>query len=85
MPIPPVPAKIDLMTDTFKEQVDTINEIIDVLNFSSQYHTGGLLFFEDSIDDDITIPSDKRALAIDVTIADGKTVTVSPGATFVVL
>lgn len=85
MPIPSVPAKLVLSTDTFADQVDVINQIIDVISFVAPYHKGGMFLFDDVINEDITIESDKRGLAIDVTIAAGKTVTVEPGATFLVL
>jgi len=33
MPIPSVPAKLVLSTDTFMDQLDVINQIIDVISF----------------------------------------------------
>lgn len=84
MPTFNIPDKLILNVSTFKEQLDTINAIIDALG-NKAFQAESVLMFDSLIEKDIVVPSDKRALSIDVTIIDGKTVTVEDGASFVVL
>ena len=79
-----LPGKFTL-DDTFRLQLETVNQIIDYLQNPFSTQAGAIMFFDKSIDRDVTIPGNKRALSIDVTIEDGNTVTVEAGASFVVL
>ena len=79
-----LPGKL-VLSNTFKDQMDVVNALIDVLTTPQKANVGAMAIFDDIIDYNISIPSNKRALAINVTINSGNVVTVQPGATFVVL
>lgn len=77
------------LTDTFTTFVNNNNTIKNRLglgeNTGITSQLGAVAFMDKDITANITVPSHKRAFSIDSVVADGVTVTVDNGASYVVL
>lgn len=64
--------------------ITTITDLRTYYVSDTATKAAAVLFFDADIKENLTVPTGKRALSIDPIIANGKTVTVQPGAVWVV-
>lgn len=80
-----LPAKLTL-NNTFAQQLDTINFVIDYLTSPlGTTRAGAIAIFDDVLTNNVTIGPNQRGLAVDMTVQNGVTLTVQSGGVMVVL